>query len=456
MAQNTAQYEGLQYTSQAPVFDYGSITRGVNELVATKKAEDEKKAKELEDQKLQLLRDYGDEIYSNFELTGLENTDQIGLDAKNLIVERAEGINKMLANGEISMSDASRMMMSIRNQSKKASEQIAGLSEYANAIREKGDKASPSDVLKLDRIDNMISSGVSVAMDNKNNMMYISQEDGKMVTSPFSKVKSYYTFSDNLQPDGVVDTVMKNSAMNTYKIGNRKVSSALNRDNELTDNQKNAYTSFVGELSPEDAYDLGINSGLNKEELGAMLDGEISFKDRKSVDKKIVDKLIETTKNKYGNQVIDEVTGAKLSMEEARLDLAKKASTPKADKKVSFTETDDAFIYTGNVSKQNKVPAINLGGNPFRDVIVTSYKKSKIGGPDEVTISYTGVPTGLDEDKAYFLEDKNKGTTQTATIQITDPTEVAFVRNAIGLSTDTKDLPSGTTTVLNQDFFKQE
>jgi hypothetical protein len=454
MAQNTAQYEALQYTSQAPVFDYGSITRGVNELVATKKAEDEKKAKELEDQKLQLLRDYGDEIYSNFELTGLENTDQIGLDAKNLIVERAEGINKMLANGEISMSDASRMMMSIRNQSKKASEQISGLAEYANAIREKGDKASPSDILKLDRIDNMISNGVSVAMDNKNNMMYISQEDGKMVTSPFSKVKSYYTFSDNLQPDGVVDTVMKNSAMNTYKIGNRKVSSVLNRDNELTDNQKNAYTSFVGELSPEDAYDLGINSGLNKEELGAMLDGEISFKDRKSVDKKIVEKLIETTKTKYGNQVIDEVTGAKLSMEEARLELAKQSAAPKANKKVSFTETSDAFIYTGDVSEQKKVPAINLGGNSYRDVIVTSYKKSKIGGPDEVTVSYTGASEGLTEEQKFFGDDK--GTTQTATIQLTDPTEVAFVRNILNLSTDTKDLPSGGTTVLNKDFFKQE
>jgi len=289
----------------------------------------------------------------------------------------------------------------------------------------------------------MISNGVSVAMDNKNNMMYISQEDGKMVTSPFSKVKSYYTFSDNLQPDGVVDTVMKNSAMNTYKIGSRKVSSVLSKENELTDNQKNAYTSFVGELSPEDAYDLGINSGLNKEELGVMLDGEVSFKDRKSVNKKIVDKLISTTKDKYGNQVIDEVTGAKLSMEEARLDLAKQAAAPKEGKKASFTETDDAFIYTGNVSEQKKIPAVNLGGNPYRDVIVTSYKKSKTGGPDEVTISYTGATEGLTEEQKFLGGDK--GTTQTATIKITDPTEVSFVRNTLELKTDSKDLPTGTT-----------
>lgn len=449
MAQNTAQYEGLQYSSKAPVFDYGSITRGVNEIVEKKRLEDEAKAKELEAQKAELIKEYGDEIYSTFELTGLENADQLGLETKNLIIDTAEDIQRRLTNGEITQSEATREMMMARNQSKKVSESMSGLSEYANQIRSKED-ISPADELKLNRIDNMIGNGVSVAKDSRGNYMFLSKENGKMVSSPFSKFRSYMTFSQNIQPEKFVDDVMKNSALNTYNVGGVQIQSPFTKDNNITENQAKAFKDTVDNLDGEVLYNAAVNAGI--ENIDYVLDGDLKIKNEQDVKKQLIEKLKETAIFKYGNQIKDEMKGAEARRADERLAIQRQAATPKEDKTPKFTDTGDSLIYPVSVNNQKKVPAINLGGKPYRDVIITSYKKSKTGGPDEVTISYTGATEGLTEEQAFFNDDK--GTAQTATIQIKDPTEVAFVRNALNLDTTSGDLPSGGTTVLNQDFFK--
>ena len=310
MAQNTAQYEGLQYSSQAPVFDYGSITRGVNTVVEKKRLEDEAKAKELEAQKAELIKEYGDEIYSTFELTGLENADQLGLETKNLIIDTAENIQRRLTNGEITQSEATREMMMARNQSKKASESMRGLSEYANQIRSKED-ISPADALKLDRIDDMIGNGVSVAKDSRGNYMFLSKENGKMVASPFSKFPSYMTFSDNIKPDSVLEAVMKDSATNEY-YGKEGVvwKSKLGKDNKLTTNQLDGFKGYLKGLSGESLYNLAINSEVDVPK--AKLDGTIQIDDEQSVRDAILTKLEEQAQVKYGNKALDEKTGESL------------------------------------------------------------------------------------------------------------------------------------------------
>ena len=439
MAQNTAQYEGLQYSSKAPVFDYGSITRGVNEIVEKKRLEDEAKAKELEAQKSELIKEYGDEIYSTFELTGLENADQLGLETKNLIIDTAEDIQRRLTNGEITQSEATREMMMARNQSKKVSEYVSGLSQYANQLTEQGENISPADELKLNRINSMIGTGVSVGKDSRGNLLFLSKEDGKMVPSPFAKLPSYMTFSQNIQPEKFVDDVMKNSALNTYNVGGVQIQSPFTRDNKITENQAKAFKDTVDNLDGEVLYNAAVNAGI--ENIDYVLDGELKIKDEKTVKQQLVEKLKEKAMSKYGNQIKDEMKGAEARRADERLAIQRQAATPKVDKTPKFTDTGDSIIYPVSVGNQEKVPAINLGGKPYRDVIITSYKKSKTGGPDEVTISYTGATEGLTEGQAFFNDDK--GTAQTATIQIKDPTEVAFVRNALNLNTGLEDLPSG-------------
>ena len=396
MAQNTAQYEGLQYRSQAPVFDYGSITRGVNTVVEKKRLEDEAKAKELEAQKAELIKEYGDEIYSTFELTGLENADQLGLETKNLIIDTAENIQRRLTNGEITQSEATREMMMARNQSKKASESMRGLSEYANQIRSKED-ISPADELKLDRIDNMIGNGVSVAKDSRGNYMFLSKENGKMVASPFSKFPSYMTFSDNIKPDSVLEAVMKDSATNEY-YGKEGVvwKSKLGKDNKLTTNQLDGFKGYLKGLSGESLYNLAINSEVDVPK--AKLDGTIQIDDEQSVRDSILTKLEEQAQVKYGNKALDEKTGESLRAQlykAYKTDDKEKVSAPVKNK-------DGRDLYpldtTGqkplNYSFKNKPMDTVVGPNmqsetAYSDFKINSYVPSGSGKPALASITYS-------------------------------------------------------------------
>ena len=396
MAQNTAQYEGLQYSSQAPVFDYGSITRGVNTVVEKKRLEDEAKAKELEAQKAELIKEYGDEIYSTFELTGLENADQLGLETKNLIIDTAENIQRRLTNGEITQSEATREMMMARNQSKKASESMRGLSEYANQIRSKED-ISPADALKLDRIDDMIGNGVSVAKDSRGNYMFLSKENGKMVASPFSKFPSYMTFSDNIKPDSVLEAVMKDSATNEY-YGKEGVvwKSKLGKDNKLTTNQLDGFKGYLKGLSGESLYNLAINSEVDVPK--AKLDGTIQIDDEQSVRDAILTKLEEQAQVKYGNKALDEKTGESLRAQlykAYKTDDEPKVSTPKKTK-------DGRDLYTLDTSGQKTLnysfktkpeegvfgPA-GKGQEDYSDFKINSYVPSGSGKPALASITYS-------------------------------------------------------------------
>ena len=396
MAQNTAQYEGLQYSSQAPVFDYGSITRGVNTVVEKKRLEDEAKAKELEAQKAELIKEYGDEIYSTFELTGLENADQLGLETKNLIIDTAENIQRRLTNGEITQSEATREMMMARNQSKKASESMRGLSEYANQIRSKED-ISPADALKLDRIDDMIGNGVSVAKDSRGNYMFLSKENGKMVASPFSKFPSYMTFSDNIKPDSVLEAVMKDSATNEY-YGKEGVvwKSKLGKDNKLTTNQLDGFKGYLKGLSGESLYNLAINSEVDVPK--AKLDGTIQIDNEQSVRDAILTKLEEQAQVKYGNKALDEKTGelTRAQLYKAyKTDDEPKVSTPKKTK-------DGRDLYTLDTSGQKTLnysfktkpeegvfgPA-GKGQEDYSDFKINSYVPSGSGKPALASITYS-------------------------------------------------------------------
>lgn len=441
MAQNTAQYEALQYTSQAPVFDYGSITRGVGDIVEKKRLEDEARAKELEAQKTQLIKDYGDEIYSNFELTGLDNVDQIGLETKNLILERAESINKMLTNGQITSSEANRMMMMAKNQSKKANEYISGLSTYAEQIREKGENASPSDILKLDRINAMYQAGVSVGMDSKGNIMFISPEDGKMVSSPFSKASGYTTFSSNLKPDSVLEAVMKDSATNEY-YGKEGVvwTSKLGKDNKLTQNQTSAFKEYVSGLSGEDVYDLAVNSGVDVPK--PKLDGELRLENEESIKNDIITKLEEQAQLKYGNKALDEKTGKSLQAQlykTYKTDEKPKVSTPNKTK-------DGRDLYTLDTSKQKPLNysfktkreegvfgPMGRDQEDYTNFKINSFVPSQGGNPALASITYLepvyvpNMVSGKPEQSGYR--------TVTKDLTITDQTDEEWVKTQVNIKT---------------------
>ena len=433
MAQNTAQYEALQYTSQAPVFDFSKITKGVNEVVEKKRAEDERRAKELETQRLQLLKDYGEEIYSDFEMTGLENVDQLGLSTKNVILEMAEETNRRLMNGEISIVDASREMMMAKNQSKKVNEFVGGLKQYAEAVRAKGNDASPSDLLKLNRIDSMISDGVSVAKDGKNRLMFLSKENGKLVPNPFSTLNNYTSFSDNIQPDNVIDSVMKNSKSNTYLINGRAVISPLTRENKLSDNQVKAYETYVNTLDDEDSYDLAVNLGLDPE---VDLAGDLKIKNKSSVNKQIIEALKSRTIENYGNAQINELQGKEVQLAERRVAVAERQGVEKAPKPPKFTETATQKIYIPEIQEQKKpVPSYIFSGEQYNNVIITGYAESKVGGPDTVTISYDNSNPG---DPAIQIGGESP--VKTKTINISNPEELAFVRRVLNLDTTSENL----------------
>lgn len=422
MAQQTAAYEGLQYSSQYKPVDYGQIAVGVTNLIEKKKAEEKARLDKLEKQQMQLIKDYGDEVYSSFDMTGLENADQLAFQVKERIIDRADSITKMLNNGEITGPEASKMMLSLKSQSGKVSEYVGGLKKYAEELQAKGENMSPADELNLARINDMYSKGVSVGMDANGNLMFISEEDGKMVPSPFSKLSKYTTFSDNPTPISVVDTVMKNakSIQSIDKKNNVVKVSLLNKNGDLTENQKNAYGEYVKDLEGSQLYNMAINSGLDKKEIDYTLDGELKINNEEDVRNKILEHLYEETKAKYGGVQVDEVAGEKLRMERERISISRSnaAASKTKDTPSQPFETDEYTIYPQkNLPGQKPIPSITLGGVAYPNAVVQSYSKSKTGGPDIVGITYT-IPGETNFDNP---------TTETVNIPVTNPQEIAVL-----------------------------
>ena len=457
MAQNTAQYEALQYSSQAPVIDFSQITKGVNEVVEKKRAEDERKAKELEAQKLELLKEYGDEIYSDFEMTGLENTDQLAFNTKSLILEMAEDTNRRLANGEISMVDASREMMMARNQSKKASTFFSELSGYAETIRSKGPEASPADNLKLDAVDNMITNGVSVGRDGKNKFLLLAKRDGKIVPSPFGSLSKYITFSENIKPESIIEAVMSNSQTNTYDDGKGVVfTSKLSKNNTLTENQKAGFREFLGSIDNEELYNAAVNSGVEVSKEDYDLNGEVIFKDAQSIRNKTLEAIEKKAQIQYGNPALDEKSGKLLK---AQLDKLSNDKEKKDEiKKTKDTKGRDVFLL--DISKQKgisysfKVSGGDTGFGPqtqkeiqYENFKVNSYTPGFGDNPDIVSITFKEPVVSTDQtsqlDKIIGYRDVTKE------IQVSDKTDQDFIKAQFDIVESSSNIPSKEQTPQN-------
>lgn len=457
MAQNTAQFEAMQYTSQTPAFDYGSITRGVGDIVEKKRLEDEKKAKELEAQKLELLKEYGDEIYSDFEMTGLENTDQLAFNTKNLILEMAEETNRKLANGEISMVDASREMMMARNQSKNASEFFTGLKGYAETLRSKGEDSSPADNLKLDAVDNMITNGVSIARDGKNKFLLLARRDGKIVPSPFGSLSKYTTFSDNIKPESIIEAVMSNSATNKYDDGKGIVfESKLSKANTLTENQKAGFSEFLNSIDNEELYNAAVNSGVEIPKEEYSLNGELTFKDAQSIRNKTLAEIEKKAQIQYGNPALDEVAGKTLR---AQLEKLEKDKDKKPDiKKTKDTKGRDVFLldvkqqeglsYSFKVAGQDT----GLGPQPAKEMQYENFKVNSYtpGMGDKADIvSITFKEPVISTDQTTKLTKVIGYRDVTKEIEVSDKVDQDWIKAQVNIVEDSSNIPNTEQTPQN-------
>lgn len=426
MAQETAAFEGLQYSSQYQPYDFGKIATGIADITEKRRLEAERRAKELDAKQMQLIKDYG-EVYSTFDKTGLDNFDQLGLDTKNLILERAEDITGRLNRGEITGAQASKEMMLIKNQSVKVSGYITGLKTYADEIRAKGDNASPSDLLKLSRIDSMIQDGVSVAMDANSNLMFLSEEDGKLIPSPFSKLSGYQTFSNNIQPESIMDEIMKNSKLNEYydKKGEVVFKSALNKDNTLTDNQVNGITESVNALDGPDLYDAIINAGIDAKEVEYQLNGDLTISNEKEAREKLIENLKQKAVFKYGNQQKDEPEAYKLGLMGRRE--ARQAAGGASKKPITKpVKTPTGTLYPIEAKPQGSgVDAIELGGNAYTNVVFNTYEKRN-DGTAVITFSHGGGGDALSTESVM-------GDAKTETLVIRDIKDKAYIENLLDL-----------------------
>jgi len=432
MAQETAAYEGLQYSSQGQTFDFGKIATGVADIVEKKRLEDERKAKELEQSKVEMIKTFGEDIYSAYDFTGFENWDKITQQVASLNQRSFEDINKRIGQGGpmgLTQSQAMSMGMNIKFETKKIKATNDKMGTFAAEMVKKGSNKSASDVLVLDFVNSMYKDGVAVGSAADGRQVLISKKDGKVVSTPFSSVEKLLTFSDNVKPDVVLDAIMKKAKENTWEDGNSVWTSVLTKDDKVTENQKGAIKGFLTSQPDATIYDLSQSLGIDVDDV-SVVDGEVNILDRKGLSAKVQDALESLAKDSYGRTTNElDALNVKISREDQaikreRLELAKQKSTPT---ETPFTQTDRERIYTPDVKKQGRgIQSINLAGEVYSDVIVLSYSQPNDGSAPSAKISY----------KSSALNPATKRTEATnaeKTVVITTPMQIATIENVTGL-----------------------
>ena len=448
MAQNTAQFEAMQYSQAAPV-DFGKIAMGFAQVSENKRLEAEKKQKEKDDFQVKMDELYGETIYAPFDNTGLANIDITNQKIKDSIVAQSNIINKMFEEGKLSRPEVSRRMNLLKAQTSQYSNFINGISGAVEEYKKLGDNASASSRYIMDKA-NELFQNTAPGVDSESMLKFYTKDGETLQSTPFMELQSMLDIRASVNEKEIVNEIIgfEKNANKIFESGT--VYNKFLETGKLQSEHKTLISSWTKTQDDKDLFDLADKAGVEvKLEPGKLL----SIQNRKEVEGKVNEYLESLTESSLNiRDYKDEVEGTKLTgmlADDKRQIEALRLRQKELEGEPSFDVYENPSLQDGEgfqvVPRQNKQPSIigltqdslkKLGAETgllgaIPEATISYYEE--YGKNSYVTINYPIVVTPK-------VEDKETGKTKdgvpyksytTQRLRLSDPETKNFVRTRL-------------------------
>jgi hypothetical protein len=434
MAQNTAQYEALQYGREKD-FDFGALAMDAVKLQKEQEAVDRKIKKEEEDFQMKMIAENPEVVHASFDNSGLQNLDAYSAKVGELMKTKANEATQQY------LKDKDRMkyfttMAKLKGEVTAYTSNIEQLVSYGSTFIEKGDDASAVMIENAKRIDAMFKTGTP-GLDEKGfltNISTIRDDDGNLIsdkikwgdavsiTQPFDKTDPYDVAKNTIESLG------KNSNF-IDKSGGFVISTLLSNN---------------GELEPEALAQLKANMDITSDneaiDKADQLDIEYTIRNGKLLNGKQLREQIFERQEEYmiadlkNKQIIDEVSFKDLDLKDKtyglRLEeLRRKQLEDKEDLPYTVSYITDEMDTSGEgkrieyYMKDNVILSANLNdelkyntilgerGQNITNIKVVAYKENDKYG-DQVKVQYT-----ITDENTTGRVKKGEAITKTKTIE---------------------------------------
>lgn len=187
MAQQTAQYEALQYSSQREDQDFGGFAMELAEQEKQREALEYKRKREEEQFQMDMINNNPDVVYASFENSGLENVDAYNAKVSELVKGRFNELNAQYNK------DGDRMkyftaVAKLKGEVKGYTTGVNNIIKYGQDLVAKGDEVSASTLYRSQQLDKMFKSGApTMSADGSiGNVSMSVGEDGKPMSEAFN------------------------------------------------------------------------------------------------------------------------------------------------------------------------------------------------------------------------------------------------------------------------------
>ena len=187
MAQGTAQYEALQYSSQRKDQDFGGFAMQLAEQEKERQALEYKRQREEEKFQMDMIKDNPDVVFASFENSGLENVDAYNAKVAELTKQRFNELNAQYNE------DGDRMkyftaVAKLKGEIRGYTTGVNNIIKYGQDLVEKGDEVSASTLYRSQQLDAMFKGGAPTmgADGSLGNVSMSLDENGKPISEAFN------------------------------------------------------------------------------------------------------------------------------------------------------------------------------------------------------------------------------------------------------------------------------
>jgi hypothetical protein len=265
MAGKGALYESMQYSTKVEPVDFGGLALGFAKISEDKRKEAEQKQKERDQFQIETDRLYGEEVYSAFDNTGIDNLDIIGGKLKDGITAYSTTLNKLFSDGNLTMPQYQAKMNKIQSQSAKYRSFITQLGDYAQKVTDLGSDASEATRLILDRMNDLTQNATPV-VDSEGNISFLSKSGETLTQTPFSQLDKIMDFRKQVDEKSIIrDMVATEGGLSQLFDESGAIKSTFLENGELTENHRTLLGQYTKTLDDTDLYDVAARAGINVE-----------------------------------------------------------------------------------------------------------------------------------------------------------------------------------------------
>lgn len=292
MAQNTAQFEAMQYSQAQPV-DFGKIAMGFAQVSENKRLEAERKQKERDDFQVKMTELYGETIYSPFDNTGLANIDITNQKIKDSIVAQSNIINKLFEEGSLSRPEVARRMNLLKAQTSQYNNFVNGISGAVEEYKKLGDNASESSKLIMEKA-NQLFQNTAPGVDTDSMLKFYTKEGETLQETPFMELQSMLDIRESVNEKEIVNEIVgfEKNANRLFEDG--AVYNKFLETGELQPEHNTLLSNYTKSQDDKDLYDLASKAGVEVKLDPSKL---LSITNREDVEKGVQEYLGNLTKS---------------------------------------------------------------------------------------------------------------------------------------------------------------